>query len=117
MNLDDAVSAVCTITKGDLPIHIWWTFVDDFNGHERNLSTNDGLMITRTSQKLSLLNIDAIKGRHRGNYTCHAKNKAGVSRHSAFLYINGDNSTLSLLPLPQTSEFCDYFPQASSNFH
>lgn len=110
MNLDDAVSAVCTITKGDLPIHIWWTFVDDFNGHERNLSTNDGLMITRTSQKLSLLNIDAIKGRHRGNYTCHAKNKAGVSRHSAFLYINGDNSTLPLLYLPQTSEFCDSFP-------
>lgn len=90
MNLDDAVSAVCTITKGDLPIRIWWTLLDDFNGVERNLSTNDGLMITRTSQKLSVLNIDAVKGRHRGNYTCHAQNKAGTSKHSAFLFINGE---------------------------
>lgn len=90
MNLDDAVSATCTITKGDLPIHIWWTLVDDINGLERNLSTNDGLMITRTSQKLSLLNIDAVKARHGGNYTCYAKNKAGISKHSAFLFINGE---------------------------
>lgn len=90
MNLDDAVSAVCTVTKGDLPIKIWWTLVDDFNGFEKNLTTNDGLLITRTSQKLSLLNIDAVKARHRGNYTCYAKNKAGVSQHSAFLFINGE---------------------------
>jgi hypothetical protein len=89
MNLDDAVTAVCTITKGDLPIRIWWTLVDDFSGIERNLSTNDGVVITRSSPKLSILNIDAVKARHRGNYTCHAHNKAGGSQHSAFLYING----------------------------
>jgi hypothetical protein len=89
MNLDDAVSAVCTVTKGDLPITIWWTLVDDFNGSEKNLSTNDGVVITRSSQKLSLFNIDAVKGRHRGNYTCHAKNKAGITQHSTFLHING----------------------------
>lgn len=93
MNLDDAVSATCTIAKGDLPIHIWWTLVDDFNGDEKNLSSNDGLMITRTSQKLSLLNIDAVKARHRGNYTCYAKNKAGTSKHSAFLFINGESNS------------------------
>lgn len=69
---------------------IWWTLVDDFNKFEKNLTTSDGLLITRTSQKLSVLNIDAVKARHRGNYTCYAKNKAGVSQHSAFLYINGD---------------------------
>jgi Immunoglobulin domain len=92
MNLDDAVSAVCTITKGDLPIHIWWSLVDDFSGLERNLSTNDGLMITRNSHKLSVLNIDAVKARHRGNYTCHAQNKAGVAQYSTFLFINGELS-------------------------
>lgn len=115
MNLDDAVSAVCTITKGDLPIHIWWTLVDDFNGFERNLSTNDGLMITRTSQKLSLLNIDAVKGRHRGNYTCYARNKAGISKHSAFLFINGESKVI-VLPIPSSCsyprrfhEFCNLF--------
>lgn len=89
MNLDDTASTICSVTKGDLPIHIWWTLVDDFQGIERNLTTNDGLMITRNSPKVSMLTIDAVKARHRGNYTCHAHNKAGISQHSAFLYING----------------------------
>lgn len=90
MNLDDAASIVCTITKGDLPIQIWWTLVDDFNHYEKNLSTNNGLMINRGGQKVSLLNIEAVKARHRGNYTCYAKNKAGISQYSAFLKINGE---------------------------
>lgn len=118
MNLDDAVSAVCTITKGDLPIRIWWTLVDDFNGLERNLSTNDGLMITRTSQKLSLLNIDAVKARHRGNYTCYAINKAGVARHSAFLFINGEFKLqiFTHKDLLRISQFVSTFELTSANF-
>lgn len=91
MNLDDAVSATCTITKGDLPMTIWWSLFDDFHGEAKNLSTNDGIVITRASQKLSLLNIDSVKARHRGNYTCYVKNKAGISQHSAFLHINGES--------------------------
>lgn len=90
MNLDEAVSATCTITKGDLPIHIWWSLYDVEMGGERNLSTNDGVMILRNSQKISSLNIDAVKARHRGNYTCYAKNKAGIAQHSAFLSVNGE---------------------------
>lgn len=90
MNMDDAVSVTCTVTKGDLPIHIWWTLIDDFNKYERNLTTNDGVMITRNSQKISVLAIDSVKARHRGNYTCYAKNKAGITKHSAFLFINGE---------------------------
>ena len=90
INLDEAVSATCTITKGDLPIHITWSLFDTESGVERNLSTNDGVMILRNSQKISSLNIDAVKGRHRGNYTCLAYNKAGAARFSAFLSVNGD---------------------------
>lgn len=94
MNLDETVAATCIVTKGDTPMNIWWTLVDDFHGYEKNLSTNDGIVISRNSQKLSVLNIDAVKARHRGNYTCYAKNKAGVSQHSTFLHINGEpNST------------------------
>lgn len=89
VNLDDAVAATCIITKGDTPIAIWWSLVDDFDKFERNLTTSDGIMITRNGQKLSLLNIEAVKARHRGNYTCYARNKAGISQHSAFLAING----------------------------
>jgi hypothetical protein len=89
-NIDDAVSAVCTITKGDLPIDIWWTFIGDNEPDiTKNLSTNDGIVISKSGNKLSLLNIESVKHRHRGNYTCWARNKAGSTHHTSALSING----------------------------
>ena len=38
---------------------------------------------------MSVLGIEAVKARHRGNYTCYARNKGGISQHSAFLSVNG----------------------------
>lgn len=90
LNLDETVAATCIITKGDLPVKIWWTLNDDYHS-ERNLTTNDGVVITKTSSKISMLNIDAVKARHRGNYSCYAANKAGTAKHSAFLIINGSS--------------------------
>lgn len=90
MNFDEAVTAVCTITKGDLPIHVWWSLTSSDLHEDHNLTTNDGVMITRNSQKISMLAIDAVKARHRGNYTCFAQNRGGITQHSAFLYVNGD---------------------------
>lgn len=90
INLDEAVAVTCIITKGDTPIGIWWTLLDDFNNFERNLTTSDGVMITRNNQKVSVLTIESVKSRHRGNYTCHAKNKAGITQYSAFLSVNGE---------------------------
>lgn len=89
INLDEAVAVTCIVTKGDLPIHIWWTLKDEFSD-TKNLTTNDGVVITRNGQKVSVLTIEAVKSRHRGNYTCHAMNKAGIAGHSAFLQINGE---------------------------
>jgi hypothetical protein len=89
INLDETVAATCIVTKGDSPITIWWTLSDDVHEESRNLSTNDGVVITRPSQKLSVLNIDSVKARHRGNYTCFAQNKAGMAQHSSFLHVNG----------------------------
>jgi hypothetical protein len=89
-NLDDSVSATCSITKGDLPLQIWWTFKsDDQNEFGYNLTTGDGIMITRPSSKISMIAIEALKPRHRGTYECFASNKAGHSVHSAYLSING----------------------------
>ena len=112
-NLDETVAATCIITKGDLPIDVWWTLRDDYNNTERNLTSNDGVMITKTSQKISMLNIEAVKARHRGNYTCFAKNKAGIAQHSAYLAINGVNLKEQLF-IPKvtkisTEEFCNLF--------
>lgn len=89
MNLDDTVTATCTITKGDLPISIWWTLSNSYVSlEEYNISTNDGIVITKGGNKLSVLNIEAVQARHRGNYTCYAKNKAGIARHHAYLSVN-----------------------------
>ena len=88
-NLDDTVSAVCSVTKGDVPLKLWWTFKSDNEDFAYNLTTNDGVVITRNNQKVSMLTIEAVKARHRGNYTCHAQNRAGVSQQSSYLSING----------------------------
>ena len=88
VNLDEMVSATCTVNKGDFPIDIMWIHADT-SGVERKLTTNDGVVITRTNQRISMLSIEAVKARHRGNFTCIAKNRAGSSQHSAVLAING----------------------------
>jgi Immunoglobulin I-set domain len=70
-------------------LKIFWTFQGEDDYSSYNLSTNDGVVITKPSLKLSLLNIDSVKARHRGNYTCIAQNKAGIAHHSTFLHVNG----------------------------
>jgi len=89
LNLDDSVSAVCSVTKGDMPLKIWFTFKGEDDDYPYNLTTNDGVIITRNTQKISMIAIEAVKARHRGNYTCFASNKAGVANHTAYLAING----------------------------
>ena len=90
VNFDDSVTATCSIIKGDLPLKIWWTLSDSFESMEEyNISTNDGVVISKTGNKVSMLNIEAVKARHRGNYSCYAKNKAGITKHSAYLAVNG----------------------------
>lgn len=90
-NLNDAVSATCTTTKGDQPLTLYWTVIeaDDPNAKERNLTTNDEIEI-RNNKRSSMLSIDAIKARNRGLYTCHVFNKAGYTSVTTQLAINGD---------------------------
>ena len=90
VNFDDSVTATCSVIKGDLPIHVWWTLSDSYESlFEYNISTNDGVMITKASAKISILAIDAVKARHRGNYSCYARNKAEIAKHSTYLSVNG----------------------------
>jgi hypothetical protein len=85
-------------------VTIWWTFSDNYET-ERNLTTNYGIEILRRGQKVSMLSIEAVKARHRGNYTCHAHNKAGIATQSATLAINGDYWGF----FDNYSEFCNFF--------
>jgi Down syndrome cell adhesion molecule-like protein 1 len=83
INSMDMVSASCTVNKGDTPIDIGWRF------NNQSLYTNNGVLVSRTSQRISVLSIESVKHRHTGNYTCIAKNSAGVVQHTAVLHVNG----------------------------
>ena len=81
----------CSVTKGDMPLKIYWTFKGDNDDTPYNITSNDGIVIMRSTQKISMLSIEAVKARHRGNYTCHAQNRAGVSHQSSYLSMNGSS--------------------------
>ena len=89
LNLDDSIMASCSVIKGDLPLNIWWQFHGEFDELPYNLTTNDGVVVSRNNPKFSILSIEAVKARHRGNYTCYASNKGGVAQYSSYLAING----------------------------
>lgn len=93
LNLYDTISATCTVSKGDKNnLEIWWTVIeaDDPNSVEKILNSNDEIEI-RTNKKISMMSIDSVKARHRGNFSCHAKNRAGEVSVTAQLAINGDS--------------------------
>lgn len=79
----DMVSASCTVNKGDLPINIYWSR----NGQK--LYSNDGISISRTNQRISILSIESVRDRHSGNYTCIAENNAGSVNYTTPLWVNG----------------------------
>lgn len=89
INLDNSVMASCSVMKGDLPLNVWWRFTPSDDSSSYNLTTNDGVVIMRTSQKISILAIDAVKARHMGNYTCFAQNNGGATHYSTYLAIHG----------------------------
>lgn len=83
INAMDMVSASCTVNKGDLPMDIYWRF----NGHK--LFTNDGVLVSRSSPRISVLSIESVRGRHSGNFSCIAENAAGMVHHVATLSVKG----------------------------
>ncbi|XP_076374927.1 Down syndrome cell adhesion molecule 1 isoform X18 [Megalopta genalis] len=83
VNSGEAISATCSILKGDFPMDISWAF----NGVPIDSESTDQYTITK-SKRLSVLAIDAVAARHAGEYTCTASNKAGASSHAAALAVN-----------------------------
>ncbi|XP_060820235.1 cell adhesion molecule Dscam2 isoform X31 [Bombus pascuorum] len=83
VNSGEAISATCSILKGDFPMDISWAF----NSVSIDPERTDQYTITK-SKRLSVLAIDAVAARHAGEYTCTASNKAGASSHTAMLAVN-----------------------------
>uniref|UniRef100_A0A6P4EMH5 Down syndrome cell adhesion molecule-like protein Dscam2 isoform X38 n=1 Tax=Drosophila rhopaloa TaxID=1041015 RepID=A0A6P4EMH5_DRORH len=89
INMNDMVSATCTVNKGDTPLELYWTTAPDPTTGVGRLMSNDGILITKTTQRISMLSIESVHARHRANYTCVARNAAGVIYHTAELRVNG----------------------------
>ncbi|KAI8422223.1 hypothetical protein MSG28_006118 [Choristoneura fumiferana] len=78
----ELVVAMCTVTKGDMPLSIMWYF----NGKPVKSGSN-GIVLT-TTKRTSQLTIEAVTHINQGNYTCTVSNQAGTTNHSAELYVN-----------------------------
>lgn len=87
-NWGEAVSSVCTIVKGDLPIEVSWAL----NGEPITKENFGDISISSTSKRVSLMTIEAASPRHAGEYTCTASNAAGATSYSATLAVNGTDT-------------------------
>lgn len=101
INMNEMVSATCTINKGDTPLEVYWTTAPEPKLGAARLMSNDGILITKTTQRISMLSIESVHARHRANYTCVARNAAGVVYHTAELRVNGASSMRVSVPSSQ----------------
>lgn len=79
----EAAQVTCLVSSGDQPLELLWTF------GSMDVSRIAGVTTQNIGRKGSILLIDPVSENHRGNYTCTARNKAGVANFSANLRING----------------------------
>lgn len=80
---EQVASVQCTVSSGDLPLTITWAF----NGDPVILS--DIVSITKSGHRISTLVIESVSARLVGNYTCIARNDAGIASHTSELRVNG----------------------------
>lgn len=82
-SLGDYVTVSCVVSSGDFPIDIDWLF----NDHPINDFA--GVSTVKTGKRVNALTIESVHGKHAGNYTCVAKNRAAIVNHTAVLIVNG----------------------------
>lgn len=88
----------CTVSEGDKPIDIYWTF------HGLQDMSKLGISTSKIGYKTSVLLIDYVDAYHRGVYMCTAKNPAGSSNYSTVLNVHG----IALL-VTQSPFYIQYF--------
>lgn len=82
INSGEIASTICSVHKGDLPMDINWYH------NNKMLTVGDGVSVLR-DKKMITLSIDSVSFEAAGNYTCLAKNRAGMASHTASLNVNG----------------------------
>nr|XP_017031932.1 Down syndrome cell adhesion molecule-like protein Dscam2 isoform X36 [Drosophila kikkawai] len=83
LNMGDVLSITCVVLKGDLPLEIHWIL----NGESVKTGV-DGFTVMQLNARTSYLSVDSLEAKHRGSYSCVAKNLAGRAIYSAELQVN-----------------------------
>lgn len=83
MSYGDTISIQCTIAGGDLPVSVEWRL------NNSPLESYLEIQTEKRGKRINNLVIDLVSAKHAGNYTCLAKNAAGVVEHSSELVVNG----------------------------
>lgn len=84
-NEGDFVQVTCNVRRGDEPLTVSWSLKGDVISSEPTITTS--MIGTRTS----ILMIGSVGYRHSGQYTCTAKNAAGVDSFTTDLKVNGNS--------------------------
>lgn len=85
MNAGTSAQIQCFVSEGDAPVQLSWTF----HGNDVATRSQSGVSTMKVGQKSSVLMIEAVTSEHTGNYTCTARNAAGVANYTAELIVNG----------------------------
>lgn len=83
------LSLSCSISEGDIPLKIFWTF--------KNQPIVNGEMditISKLGKRSSVLTIDSVSGIHAGNFSCIAENTAGETSYTTELKVIGVNTKM-----------------------
>lgn len=84
VNAGEMTSAQCSVNKGDMPLQIEW-----YLNENKIINQKNGIIFTRTTNRISVLSIESISAEHGGSFTCVATNKAGTTNHTSMLIVNG----------------------------
>lgn len=73
----------CLVSEGDLPVTIEWTLNDQKVDNYAEIS------MSKVGRRSSILTIEAVSYSNSGNYTCLARNEAGITTYTTQLLVNG----------------------------
>lgn len=83
LNTGSVVILPCTLAAADRPVTLQWFL----NGKE--IPDYLGIKVTELGDTSSILSIGSVTAQHAGEYSCIAKNEAGMDKHSSVLVVNG----------------------------
>ncbi|XP_059477711.1 cell adhesion molecule Dscam2 isoform X15 [Neocloeon triangulifer] len=75
------VTVPCVVVGGDRPVHVHWLFKGHSVKHRSDMSAEP------LGESGAILNIPSVQAVHAGQYTCRARNRAGVAELSAQLHV------------------------------